>query len=80
MTADPAVFLTRTLAISIAARASTCAADRFTLEHRIVSHRLQAVVTEGEGTIVTFHYGRGEKVPMPDELRRRITELEATAR
>ena len=36
------------------------------------------VATEGQGTVVIFHYGRGEKTPMPDELRRRIAELEAS--
>jgi acyl-CoA thioester hydrolase len=66
--------------IAIAARAREVGADRFTLEHLIVSRRLQAVATEGEGLIVTYHYGRGEKVPVPDELRRRIAELEASAR
>ena len=66
--------------IAIATRVREVGADRLTLEHRIVSRRLQAVATEGEGVIVTYHYGRGEKVPVPDELRRRIAELEASAR
>jgi acyl-CoA thioester hydrolase len=66
--------------IAVAARVREVGADRLTLEHRIVSRRLQAVATEGEGVIVTYHYGRGEKVPVPDELRRRIAELEASAR
>jgi acyl-CoA thioester hydrolase len=52
--------------------------DRFVLQHRIVSRKLNAVATEGEGTIVTFHYERGEKVPVPDELRRRIAQIEAS--
>jgi acyl-CoA thioester hydrolase len=51
--------------------------DRFILQHCIVSQKLNAVATEGDGTIVTFHYERGEKVPIPDELRRRIAQLEA---
>ena len=63
--------------IWIGARAKSVAADRFVLEHRIVSKNLDAVTTEGEGVIVTFHYARGEKVSMPEELRRRIAELEA---
>jgi acyl-CoA thioester hydrolase len=62
--------------IAIAARVASLAEDRFTLHHRIVSDRLGAVATEGEGVIVTFHYQRGEKVPIPDELRRRIAALE----
>jgi acyl-CoA thioester hydrolase len=62
--------------IAIAARVASVGEDRFVLHHRIVSEILGAVVTEGEGTIVTFHYERGEKVPVPEELRRRIAELE----
>jgi acyl-CoA thioester hydrolase len=50
--------------------------DRLIMRHRIVSQKLNALATEGEGTIVTFHYERGEKVPVPDELRRRINFLE----
>jgi hypothetical protein len=29
---------------------------------------------------VAFHYERGEKVAIPEELRRRIADLESTAR
>ena len=47
------------------------------MEHRLVSQKLAAVAAEGTGTIVTYHYARGSKVPVPDELRQRITELEA---
>jgi acyl-CoA thioester hydrolase len=63
--------------IAIGVRVASIGDDRFTLQHRIVSERLCAVATEGEGVIVTFHYARGEKVPVPEELRRRIAELEA---
>src|SRR6516165_7929560 len=49
--------------ISVGVRVIDMAEDRFTLEHLIVSHAQQAPVTEGQGTVVTFHYGRGEKVP-----------------
>jgi acyl-CoA thioester hydrolase len=66
--------------IAIAARAREVGGDRFTLEHRIISRRLQAMATEGEGVIVTYDYRRGVKVPVPEELLRRITELEASAR
>ena len=63
----------------ITARVSDIGDDRFTLDHRIVSEQLEDVTTEGQGTIVTFHYGEGKKVPVPEELRRRIAALEATA-
>jgi acyl-CoA thioester hydrolase len=63
--------------IWIGARVASILEDRIVIQHRIVSKQLNAVATEGEGTIVTYHYARGEKVPVPDELRRRIAQLEA---
>jgi acyl-CoA thioester hydrolase len=63
--------------ISVATRVTSLAEDRFTMPYRLVSHRLDALAAEGEGTIVTYHYGEGKKVPIPDELRRRIEALEA---
>jgi acyl-CoA thioester hydrolase len=62
--------------IAIAARAGSVGADRFTIDHIIVSHAQEAVVTDGHGTVVTFHYAQGKKEHIPDELRRRIAELE----
>lgn len=66
--------------ISVGVRVIEIGDDRFTMEYRLASHRLDAVATEGTGTIVTFHYGDGKKVPIPEEIRRRITALEATAK
>jgi acyl-CoA thioester hydrolase len=65
--------------ILIAARISEVGEDRLAMHHLIFSRRLGAVATEGEGIIVTFDYARGVKAPVPDELRRRIAALEATA-
>jgi acyl-CoA thioester hydrolase len=65
--------------IWIGARLGTLGEDRFTLNHRIVSRRLADVATEGEGTVVSFHYAKAVKAPLPEELRRRIAALEATA-
>jgi acyl-CoA thioester hydrolase len=66
--------------IWVAARVVDVQEDRFTMEHRLVSRKLAAVAAEGTGTIVAYHYGRGAKTPIPEELRRRITELEATGK
>jgi acyl-CoA thioester hydrolase len=65
--------------IAIGCRVSALERDRFTMEHRIFSRGQKALVTEGQGTVVTFHYERGQKVPIPDEIRRRIAALEGTA-
>src|SRR5262245_27958803 len=66
--------------ISVGARALEVGEDRLTLDHKIVSHAQAAVVTEGQGTVVTYHYAEGRKVPIPAELRARIAALEASAR
>lgn len=64
--------------IAITARLGTLGEDRFTLEHRIVSQQLNDVATQGQATVMAFHHGRGVKVPLPEELLRRIAELEAS--
>ncbi len=66
--------------VAAAVRVASLAEDRFTMNYLLVSHRLAAVAAEGQGIIVTYHYGEGKKVPIPEELRRRIVELEATVR
>lgn len=65
-------------AIAIGARMSEMQSDRFHLEHRIVSREQRQIVTEGQGTIVTYDYARQHKVPVPEELRRRIEALEGS--
>jgi acyl-CoA thioester hydrolase len=65
--------------IWICARLGKLGEDRFTLDHRIVSRQLADVATEGEGTVVAFHYAKGIKAPLPEEILRRIVALEATA-
>jgi acyl-CoA thioester hydrolase len=65
--------------IAIGARVLSMEEDRFTLEHLIVSHAQGLVVTEGQGTVVTYHYSQEKKVPVPEELKRRIAALEGTA-
>ena len=63
--------------IWVAVRVPALQEDRFTMEYRLVSRKLAAVAAEGTGTIVTYHYARATKTPIPDELRRRIAGLEA---
>ena len=48
------------------------------MEHVVVSHRLEAVTTEGVGTVVAYSYRENQKLRIPDELRRRIQDLEAS--
>src|SRR5207247_2660308 len=63
--------------IAIAARVVDVGEDRFSLEHVIVSAAQNAVVTEGTGLVVVYHYKEGRKVALPEDLRRRIEALES---
>jgi acyl-CoA thioester hydrolase len=65
--------------IAIGARVATLGEDRFTLDHLIVSQKLSAVATEGQATIVIYDYAQEKKAPIPDDLRRRIAEMEGRA-
>src|SRR5947209_8617438 len=65
--------------IRVTARVVGIEADRFHMEHLVISRRLGAVAAEGKGTVVTYHHDEGHKVHVPEELRRRVEALEATA-
>jgi acyl-CoA thioester hydrolase len=52
--------------------------DRITVEHHIVSEKLDTVATEGQGVIVAFHYPTGKKALLPEELQERIRNLESS--
>jgi acyl-CoA thioester hydrolase len=62
--------------IAIGARVSQVGDDRFTLEHHIISEKLNALVAEGSGLIVTYDYAKERKAPIPDEIRRKLVELQ----
>src|SRR5262245_12449960 len=64
--------------VSIGTRVSTIEDDRFTMEYFVVSHKYQKIAAEGTGLIVCFNYTEKKKTSFPEELRRRIEQLEAS--
>jgi acyl-CoA thioester hydrolase len=62
--------------VAVGTRVASVGEDRFVMEYCLVSQRLGAVAADGRGTIVTYDYREGKKVPIPAELRRRVAELE----
>ena len=66
--------------IHIGVRLREMKEDRFVLDYRIVSEKLNDVATKGDGEIVAFHYLQGKKVALPDEIKARITALETSVR
>lgn len=65
--------------ITVGARVSEMRDDRFTMNYLVFSGRFQKTAAEGDGLIVSFDYKVGEKVPLPPEIRQRITALEASS-
>jgi len=64
--------------VSVGIRISEMGKDRFTMEYVVVSQRLERIAAVGEGVIVSFDYRKGEKAPLPAEVRERILALEET--
>jgi len=62
--------------IAIGGRVSKVEADRFHMEHEILSEQWGGIVTEGTSLIVTFDYSTNKKAPVPDAIRRAIEKLE----
>lgn len=63
--------------VSIGARVTGVAEDRFVMRYAVFSHRLGRLAAEGEGTLVCFDYRRNRKAAVPETLRSRIAALEA---
>jgi len=53
--------------------------DRFTLAHAVVRKKTNDIAAIGRGTIVTFDYAKGVKVPVPGAIRDAILATEKRA-
>lgn len=62
--------------VAIGARITEIGADRFTMEYRLVSHRLQKIAAEGRGIIVSYNYHEKRKADLPEAIRRNIQAVE----
>lgn len=63
--------------VTITARVTSIEADRFTLDHEIISTAQSVVAAVGTSTIVTYDYTAKTKVVIPAELRRAIESMRA---
>ena len=62
--------------VAIGARITEIGADRFTMEYRLVSHRLQKIAAEGRGIIVSYNYQEKRRADLPEAVRRNIQAVE----
>ena len=46
------------------------------MKYVAVSHRHNRIAAEGDGVVVMYNYIEGKKTTIPEEIRRRIAELE----
>ncbi len=63
--------------VSVGVRVNEIGDDRFTMEYRLVSHKLGVVAAEGEATLVAYDYQALRKAVLPDEIRRCIEALQS---
>jgi acyl-CoA thioester hydrolase len=66
--------------VSVGTKISEIEDDRFLMKYLVVSHEHKRVAAEGEGLIVSYNYRELRKAPLPDEIKRRIEDLENSTR
>jgi acyl-CoA thioester hydrolase len=62
--------------VSVGAKVTDMAEDRFSMAYVVVSHKHQKIAAEGDGVIVMYNYKEGKKTAIPDELRKTILAFE----
>jgi acyl-CoA thioester hydrolase len=65
--------------VSIGTRIRDIQADRFVMDSIIVSHNAKHLAAEGKQHVVIYDYHNHHKAPLPDDVRRRIEEIEHQA-
>ncbi len=63
--------------VTVGVRVTTLGADRFTVQHRLISQRANLVAAEGEGVVVSFDYRSNRKAPLPPAVRAAILALDS---
>jgi len=49
--------------------------DRFNMLFAVYSDKFERIVAEGEGLIIYYDYGIGEKANIPDQFRSSVEDL-----
>jgi acyl-CoA thioester hydrolase len=62
--------------VRIALRVTRIGRSSISMEHKLWSESQQAIVADGQGTVVTFDYTANRSCPVPPEMRAAIAQLE----
>jgi acyl-CoA thioester hydrolase len=60
----------------VGAKVETIEKDRFVMKYAVISHKHKKIEALGEGVLVSFDYENNIKTLIPDEIRKRIIDLE----
>lgn len=60
------------------ARVENVEEDRFLMKYVVASRHHQKIAAEGEGLIVAYNYREKKKSHLPEEIKRRIQNLESS--
>lgn len=64
--------------VSVGAKITDMAEDRFTMTYVVVSHKHQKIAAEGDGVIVMYNYRETKKTAIPEEIRKSILAFQKT--
>jgi len=62
--------------VTVGAKVETIEKDRFIMKYAVISHKFKEIAALGEGLLVTFDYQNNKKTVIPDEIRKKIIDLE----
>lgn len=62
--------------VTVGTRVAALGTDRYVMEHRVVSHRLEQIAAEGEALVVAFDYQKGGKTALTPSDREAIVAIE----
>ncbi|MBF0349622.1 MAG: acyl-CoA thioesterase [SAR324 cluster bacterium] len=62
--------------LSVGTKITQIEEDRFIMSYRIVSHKLQKLVADGDSIIVVYDYQQQKKAAIPEEILKKILLLE----
>jgi len=65
--------------VLVGTRVTEVDSDRFTTEYVVVSQQMRKVAAEGEGQVVSYDFNRSCKTPLPENIRKKIRDLEGSA-
>ena len=62
--------------VTVGAKVDTIEKERFIMKYAVISHKHKKIAALGEGALVAFDYQNNNKTLIPDEIRKRIIDLE----